>query len=110
MTWLCQWTSFPTAIKFLLDQAVPSVIAVPYCTAPPKEEVLVFEWCSQESHTLDATWKRDRIGREDAARRKGIERCGWHRHWCVIYDMAGCQEDETTLVFLPVQRGCHRRH
>jgi hypothetical protein len=78
---------FEFACNFLMDQSTPSVIAVPYVTAPPQEDVLVFDWASMESATADIPWKLARIPREDAARRTGTQRVANIGTGCIAYDM-----------------------
>ncbi len=80
---------FSTAVEFLKQQPTPSAIGVPYCTAPQPdgEQVLVFEWQSRESHSEDRPWKLERIPREDAARRSGIQRVANLGTGCVLYDL-----------------------
>jgi hypothetical protein len=82
-----QHSFFEFACQFLMDQSTPSVIAVPYVTAPPQEDVLVFEWASMESATADIPWKLSRIHREDAARRTGTQRVANIGTGCIAYDM-----------------------
>lgn len=78
---------FEAAVEFLKQQTDPAVIGSPYCTAPPEEAVLAFEWISAESRTQDVRWKLERIRREDAARRRGIERVANLGTGCVALDM-----------------------
>lgn len=65
---------FDTAVDFLLKQPRPSVIGVPYCTSPPVENVNVIEWATSETGCPSPKCGLVSITREDAARRKGIER------------------------------------
>ena len=63
---------FRPALDFLLNHKGPAAIASPYCTAPPLENVNVFEW-AKGSNLRDAPFATTQVVREDAARRSGIE-------------------------------------
>jgi hypothetical protein len=80
---------FPFALDFLIKHQGPAAIAVPYCTAPPIESVTCFEWASGESHTEGYLIGLECITREDACRRKGVERMANVGTGCIAYSM-GC--------------------
>lgn len=61
---------FVVAVDFLLSQSVPSVVASPYVTAPPWESVIAHEYRTDPRYAV----RVGRIAREDAARRRGLER------------------------------------
>lgn len=63
---------FRPALDFLMAHQGPAAIASPYCTAPPLENVNVFEW-AKGSNLRDAPFATTQVVREDAARRSGIE-------------------------------------
>ena len=101
---------FEAALDFLMDQREPSAIGVPYCTAPPLEDVTVFELTTRESDAPERNIKMDRIRREDAARSTGIERVVNMGTGLIAYDMRvfdklktpyyryGYNEDETEVI------------
>jgi len=76
---------FLAAFDFLTAHSGPAVIGCPYVCAPPEEEVQVFEWASKESRCAGTPWGIARVGREDAARRKGIERVDNIGTGCIAY-------------------------
>lgn len=80
---------FGFAVDFLLKHQGPAAIGVPYCTAPPREDVCVFEWASGQSHTADRPWALVNVVREDAARRTGVEEVANIGTGCIAYKM-GC--------------------
>lgn len=111
---------FEAALEFLKKQREPSAIGVPYCTAPPNEDVTVFERTGKESGAPDPRWKLDRIRREDAARREGIERVPNLGTGCIAYDLRVFDEieppwyeygynDDHTEVLETEDCHCHRR-
>ena len=79
---------FMAATNFLLEQPGAAAIGVPYCTAPPREDVTVFEWASGQTGSPDAPFALTNIVREDAARRKGIERVANLGTGCVAYKLS----------------------
>jgi len=79
---------FEAALKFLLNHDGPAVLACPYVTAPPREDVLVFEWASGQSHTAESPWAVTNIVREDAARRTGIEEVANVGTGCIAFKMS----------------------
>ncbi len=82
---------FKAALQFMTSQPVPSVLACPYVTGGSHEEqVLVFEFTQTRRSPMDvmpATFGLTRVDRQDAARRRGIERVASLGTHCVVYDM-----------------------
>jgi predicted O-methyltransferase YrrM len=79
---------FRAAIKFLLNHKGPVAIGVPYCSGPPREDVMVFEWASGQSGTAETPWCVTNIVREDAARRTGIEAVPNLGTGCIAYKLS----------------------
>ncbi len=83
---------FEAAIDFLLKHQGPAVIASPYCTAPPLENVCVFEWAQGETGAPDAPFAVTNIVREDAARRTGTERVANIGTGLIAYKMSAFEK------------------
>ena len=68
---------------------IPATIAAPYCGPPPLELSYVFEWRTLESDSPNEheRWKLDMIGREDAARRTGVQEVAALPTGLILYDM-----------------------
>ncbi len=64
---------FGEAVSFLVEHGGPAVLAAPYCSGPPHEEVQVFRW-EAPSSVLERTWLLNRFPREEATRKQGIEK------------------------------------
>jgi hypothetical protein len=79
---------FKAALDFLIAHDGPAVIGSPYCTAPPREDVCVFEWATGRSHTPSAAFAVVNVVREDAAKRKGIETCANIGTGCIGYSVS----------------------
>lgn len=82
-----EFAFFPAALAFLREHPGPAVVGAPYTSGSPKEDVMCFEWRSPESGTPAVRWKIERIAREDAARRTGIQRVDNIGTGCVLYDL-----------------------
>jgi predicted O-methyltransferase YrrM len=87
---------FERMVDFLLNHQGPAVIGLPYCMGGVQENVCVFEWGSASNPTIDEnnlihSWTQDQthlvvnVGREDAARRTGIERVANLGTGCIAY-------------------------
>ena len=76
---------FQAAVEFLTNHQGPAVLGCPYVCAPPREEVQVFDWGGDESGTAGHPWGIEHVGRNDACRRKGIERCDQIGTGCIAY-------------------------
>lgn len=85
---------FPVAFDFLLSHAGPAAISSPYVTGPPEERVVVSEYtCARtqdgpQSIPPNSSPLIESIPRNDAARRKGIERVGNMGTGYVFYKMS----------------------
>lgn len=65
---------FPDALNYALDPAHPaSCIGVPYCSAPPEEQVLVMLWSQQETNDPDGKIRLDKYTREETIGKYGFE-------------------------------------
>jgi hypothetical protein len=82
---------FGKCVAFMKQQreksTVPCVLGLPYCSQPPVEQVLVFDWTDKQNDTMDLNAQLEKVSRQDAARRKGIERVAGIGAGCVCYDM-----------------------
>ena len=78
---------FPMAMTFLFSQPEPSVIVSPYCCAPPKEEVQIFEWQTDEANSRIRSYRTGHVNLDDAANRKGVQRIQNAGTGLVAYDM-----------------------
>lgn len=66
---------YPIAMDFLIGREVPAIIGAPYCGPMPSCSVYVFHWTNHANipHTEYPDVHLKMIGREDAAKRSGIE-------------------------------------
>jgi methyltransferase family protein len=87
---------FEVMLDFLLNHHGPAVIGLPYCTGGLHEMPCVFEWGSASNASIDEnnlphSFANDQnhllinVGREDAARRTGIERVANIGTGCIAY-------------------------
>lgn len=75
---------YQAAVDFLLAHNGPAVIASPYCQGPPEEKVNVFEY-GTPGNGVNVPFVLLNVTREDAARRKGIEKVAAIGTGCIAY-------------------------
>jgi len=68
-------TFWEIAIDFIISRwdSAPTIIAAPYCSAPPSEEVLIFRWENRESDNPNPDYQIKRFSRYEATKATGIE-------------------------------------
>lgn len=77
----------PHALDFALAHDGPCVVAAPYCSQPPEENVLVMRWRHQEGNDPDGQVKLAKFTREEAIGRTGFEEVAALGTGLILIDM-----------------------
>jgi len=68
-------TFWESSLNFMLERwdEAPTVIAVPYCSAPPLEEVMVFRWGAMQTNDPNPNYQLKKYEREESIDLVGIQ-------------------------------------